>query len=470
MKLQFLGANRQVTGSRYCLEAAGARVLVDCGMFQERDFLSRNWDTCPVPPREIDALLLTHAHIDHSGLIPRLVKGGFRGPIYATAATIDLAEIVLRDSAEIQMEDAVQKRRRHEKEGRREKYAEAVLYTEADVDRTLSRFEKVTYNKPFEVGPGLTAVYRDAGHILGSAMIEVSASQGGRDCRVVFSGDIGQWNRPLLHDPSAITQADYVIMESTYGDRDHTNNGDVATQLADVVNDTVGRGGNVVIPTFAVERAQELMYHLGRLMRQRKIKELPVFLDSPMAVDVMQVFSRHRVFFDEETWNLINVGESPLEFPGLHLVRTVDESKDINRLTGSAVIMATSGMCTGGRIKHHLRHNVTRPESTILFVGYQGQGTLGRQILEHRGDVRIHGQRFPMRARVAQLYGLSAHADRSGLLRWLSYFRRPPRQLFLTHGEEQVALGFAEHLRSALGWSVSVPSYLETAELLGAKE
>ncbi len=467
MKLHFLGANRQVTGSRYCLEVGRTLVMIDCGLFQERAFLDRNWTASPIPPGKIDALLLTHAHVDHCGLIPRLVNQGYGGPIYATAPSVALAEIVLRDAAEIQMEDAAQKRERHEREGRRGPHPEAPLYTETDVDRTLRRFRPVTYNKPLEVAPGVAAIYREAGHILGSAMIEVIVREGAGERRLLFSGDMGQWNKPLMNDPMVCTQADYVVLESTYGDRDHEDRGEVAAQLAQIVNDAVARGGNVVIPTFAVERAQELMFHLGRLQRAKAIPEVPVFLDSPMAVDVMDVFRRYRDYFDPDTWDLITAGEPLFDYRMLRLSRTVAESKAINRIGEPAVIMATSGMCTAGRIKHHLRQNLPRPESTILFVGYQGQGTLGRQILEGSREVRIHGRPSPVRARIAQLYGLSAHADRSALVKWLGFFRQPPRQLFLTHGEETVALAFADHLRRALGWNVSVPEYRQCAELTG---
>jgi metallo-beta-lactamase family protein len=472
MQLQFLGANRQVTGSRYCVTAGKATFLIDCGMFQERAFLSRNWEKCPMPPPQIDALLLTHAHVDHCGLLPKLVRDGFRGHIYATAPTVDLAEIVLRDSAEIQAEDAAQKKLRHAKEGRRPDHPEVPLFTEQDVDRTLRLFRAVSYNKPFELSRGVAATYRDAGHILGSAMIEVMVREANgataaadRETRIVFSGDIGQWNRPLLNDPSVVSEADYIIMESTYGDRDHPDEGDIGLRLAEIINETASRGGKVVIPTFAVERAQELMFYLARLAHAGKTPQLPIFLDSPMAVDAMRVFARHRSYFDADTWNLINAGQAPLEFPGLHLTHSVEESKAINRLAGPAVIMATSGMCTGGRIKHHLRQNLPRPEATILFVGYQSEGTLGRQILRGDREVRIHGRLWPVRAKVAQISGLSAHADRSGLFRWLSHLRRPPRQLFLTHGEESVALRLADDLRKERGWNVSVPEYLEAINL-----
>jgi metallo-beta-lactamase family protein len=467
VKLHFLGANRQVTGSRYCLELGDTQVMVDCGLFQERAFLDRNWAASPIPPGKIDALLLTHAHVDHCGLLPRLVNQGYRGSIYATAPSVALAEIVLRDAAEIQMEDAAQKRERHQKENRRGPHPEAPLYTEADVDRTLHRFRPVTFNKEVDVAPGITAIYRDAGHILGSAMIELIVHTGAGQRRLLFSGDVGQYNKPLMNDPMACTAADYVILESTYGDRDHEDRGEVAVQLAAIVNDTVARGGNVVIPTFAVERAQELMFHLGQLQRAKRIPELPVFLDSPMAVDVMEVFRKYREYFDAATWNLISAGEPLFDYRMMRLSRTVEESKAINRLSEPAVIMATSGMCTAGRIKHHLRQNLSRGESTILFVGYQGKGTLGRQILQGAGEVRIHGRMVPVRARIAQLYGLSAHADRSALLKWLGHFRQPPRQVFLTHGEESVALAFAEHLRGKLGWNVSVPEYGDCVELTG---
>jgi metallo-beta-lactamase family protein len=464
-RLHFLGANRQVTGSRYCLETPAGRVLVDCGLFQEREFQDRNWAASPIPAGEIDAVLLTHVHIDHSGLLPRLVQEGFSGPIYATRPSCDLAEVLLRDAAEIQEEDAAYKRRRHKKEGRRGKHPEIPLYTDNDVSRTLPLFQSVPYNKPTAILDGLEAVFHDAGHILGSAIIEVRIAGPAGSLSVVFSGDIGQHDKPIIRDPTFIRRADYVVMESTYGDRDHEPGGEIETQLADVINAAAARGGNVVIPTFAVERAQELMFYIGRLAHRDRIPDLPVFLDSPMAVDVTDIFLRHPDAFDREAWELIASGEPPLHFPGLRMVRTVEESRAINRHRGPAIIMATSGMCTAGRIKHHLRQNIERPESVILFVGYQGHGTLGRQILERKETVRIHNRQCRVRAEVAQLYGFSGHADRRGLLEWVRAFESPPRQLFLTHGEEDAALSLAKAIRGELGWSVSVPQYREAVEL-----
>jgi metallo-beta-lactamase family protein len=296
-------------------------------------------------------------------------------------------------------------------------------------------------------------------------MVEVRVEDNGKPRRLIFSGDIGQWNKPIVRDPSVFTEADFVVMESTYGDRNHLDRGDIQTQLAEVINRTIGGGGNVVIPTFAVERAQELIYHLSQLLRENRIYEVPVFLDSPMAADVTDVFRQHRDYFDEEAWNIIAAGESPLRFPELSMPRTVEESKGINRLKQPAIIMATSGMCTAGRIKHHLVHNISRPESTVLFVGYQARGTLGRQILDGAEEVRIHGRHWRVKARIEQIHGFSGHADRNGLLRWLGALKSAPRQLILTHGEEEATLSLAEHVRRNMDWPVTVPEYQQTVTL-----
>ncbi|MDX1944697.1 MAG: MBL fold metallo-hydrolase [Pirellulaceae bacterium] len=465
MKLHFLGANRQVTGSRYVLTVAGEQVMIDCGMFQERKFEYRNWDRPALPPSQLEALLLTHAHIDHSGLLPRLVKEGFGGPIHTTAPSAALCEIMLRDSAEIQVEDMSYKAKRHAKEGRVGKFPYEPLYAEEDVERVLPLFRPCGYGEPIQVTKNVTARFFDAGHILGSAMIELDATENGQTRRIVFSGDIGQHGKPIIDDPSYLSKADYIIMESTYGDRNHQQAGDVESQLARVITETAARGGNVVIPTFAVERAQELIYHIGRLSRAGRIPQLPVFLDSPMAVDVTNIFLKFRDYADEETRRMLASNEPPLRFPGLTMVRTAEESKKINTLREPAVIMASSGMCNAGRIKHHLRNNITRPASTILFVGHQGEGTLGRLILDGKKFVRIHGQEFKVQARIAQIYGFSGHADHDGLFTWLNAFQNHPRRIFLTHGEEQVALGLAEEIRVKRKVEVEVPFYQEEVEL-----
>ena len=465
MKLHFLGAARQVTGSRYVLEVAGRRVMIDCGMFQERHFQHRNWDPPPIPPAEIDALLLTHVHIDHCGLLPRLVNQGFRGAIHTTAPSAAMVEIMLRDAAEIQAEDVGYKKRRHTKAGRLSPHAYEPLFTLEDVDRTLPLVRPNGYGHPVEVFPGLTARFFDAGHILGSAMLLVEATENGRMRRIAFSGDIGQWDKPIIRDPTLLSEADYIVMESTYGDRNHARVGDTETQLADVVAATVARGGNIVIPTFAVERAQELIYHFGRLVRSGRIPQMPIFLDSPMAVDVTAIYVRFHDYVDAAMWEMINSNQPPLRFPMLTMTRTADESKRINGVRQPSVIMASSGMCNAGRIKHHLKSNLPRSESTILFVGHQSEGTLGRLILDGRSPVRIHGQEFPVRAKIAQIYGFSGHADHDGLMRWISHFKRPPTKVFLTHGEEEVALKLAGEINQKLGYAAEAPQYQQAVEL-----
>jgi len=465
MKLQFLGANRQVTGSRYLLRACGKNILVDCGLFQERKFQSRNWDQSPIPPSEVDVLLLTHAHLDHCGLIPKFVREGFRGDILATPPTIDLARIVWEDSARIQVEDAAYKERRHKREGRRGPFPNKPLYTPDDAQFAMKQLKLVEYDKEIQLGEGLSVIYRDAGHIIGSAMLEVFAREGGIDQKIVFSGDVGMTERPLLRDPHEIHEADFIVMESTYGDRDHKDIGKEADVLERVVNETIERGGNLIIPTFAIDRAQEILYTFSELAYAKRIPKITVFFDSPMAIKATEIYKRYKHLLDDETHALLKAGEHPFQFPGLHFVRTPAESISINSKGGSSVILAGSGMCTGGRVKHHLRRNIGRPESTILFAGYQAPGTLGRRILQGDPNVRIHGRDYTVRAKLEELNGLSAHADRKGLMNWLSSFKSPPKTLFLTHGEAKAAQSLAEHVRSILGWEVEVPEYDSTADL-----
>jgi metallo-beta-lactamase family protein len=465
MKLHFLGANRQVTGSRYCLEVAGREVMVDCGMFQERQFQPRNWTPSPLPVEGIDALLLTHVHIDHCGLIPKLVKDGFQAPIYATEPSVGLIDIMLRDAAEIQEEDIGYKLKRHQRERRTSPFPYEPLFIVKDVDQTIPLFQAVKYGQPIAVTPHVTARFFDAGHILGSAMIQLDVEENGQRRRIVFSGDIGQENKPIVRDPSYLEDADYIVMESTYGDRNHLRPGDTETQLAAVVNDAVARGGNVIIPTFAVERAQELVYHFGRLVRAGRIPPLPIFLDSPMAVDVTHVYLKFHDYCDEALLKMVKDQHAPYVYENLKYVRSSSDSKQINHVPAPAVIMSSSGMCNAGRIKHHLKNNIEKPEATILFVGHQGVGTLGRQIVDGAKRVRIHGQEFNVRAKIDQIYGFSGHADHDGLMRWIKNFKRPPKQVFLTHGEEPVALKLAGEINQTLGYSVSVPHFLDAVEL-----
>ena len=460
IKLTFLGAARNVTGSRYLLETDGARILIDCGLFQEREFRYRNWEPFSIPPSSISALLLTHAHLDHSGLIPKVCREGFRGNIYCTRATTDIAKIMLLDSAKLQEEDAEFKRRRHAREGRRGPYPEIPLYTIEDAEASLAFFSHtVRYAEPVSIGDRFEVSFHDAGHVLGSSMIQVRVSQGAKERTLLFSGDVGRWHLPILRDPSLFTRADYVIVESTYGDRLHGDQAEIADNLAEIINSTYQAGGNIVIPSFALERAQEVLYYLNQLLISNRIPPLSVFLDSPMAISVTEVFKAHPEAYDWDMTRLLAANKSPFEFPGLRMTKTVDDSKSINRFPGTAIIIAGSGMCTGGRIKHHLVQNISRPESTILFVGYQARGTLGRQIVDGSKDVRILGQYYPVRARIVQLSGFSAHADRDELMKWLSAFKKPPRQLFVTHGEPEVADNFCEYISKKMAWQVSSPEY-----------
>jgi len=464
VKLHFLGANRQVTGSRYCLEVGEERVFIDYGMVQERSFAERNWQPCPIDVSTVSAALLTHAHIDHCGMLPRMVAGGFEGPIYCTRPTAALTDIMLRDSARIQVEDAEQKTKRHRQEGRSDKKPAEALFDEADVINTLPLLESCRYDQPVQVTKNISATFYEAGHILGSAMLEVKASTPEGERILLFSGDIGQYDKPIIRDPTSFAKADYVVMESTYGDRDHREGGDITAQFEEVINRAISRGGNVVIPTFAVERAQELIYYIARLTYEKRIPKVRVFLDSPMAIDVTNVFTKHSDVFDEETSEMIIAGKPPLRFPGLSMSRTAHESREINRYDEPCIIMATSGMCTAGRIKHHLKRNIQRPESVILFVGYQARGTLGRHIRDgKKKKVRILGREYWVNAEIAEIHGFSGHADHAGLLRWVKAIDSP-KQVFLTHGEESVALKFADEL-NLLGIKTTVPEYGDAVTL-----
>jgi len=463
--LTFLGGAGNVTGSSTLLDADGRRVLLDCGMFQERHLRDRNYQPFAIPPRELDAILLTHAHLDHCGLLPKLVKEGFQGPVFATPATAEIARIVLLDAAKLQAEDIAFKKKRHTKEGRRSPYPYEPLYTSEEVETACTHFRPIAYLEDFFPTTNARATFFEGGHILGSSMIRLMASPDRLTRTFLFSGDVGRWNRPLINNPSLFSFADYLQCETTYGNREHASDDDVNEELARLINETRQAGGHIVIPSFAVERTQELLYRISALVRDGRIPIMPVYLDSPMAIAVTEIFRRHPDLLDEATRRRLANGDDPFRFPGLRPTPTSDESKQINESKESAIIIAGSGMCTGGRIKHHLRHNLPRPESLILFVGFQARETLGRLLVDGAREVRLFGEMVPVKARIVRLHGLSAHADRQELLCWLSALRQPPRMLFLVHGEPEASQAFAEFVAERLKWPVYVPSTGETVSL-----
>lgn len=457
-RLTFLGAAENVTGSRHLLETDGTRILVDCGLYQERDLRGRNWDPLPGGADTLDAILLTHAHLDHCGLLPKLVKDGFRGRVYCTQATAEIAQIVLLDSAKLQEEDAVYKRKRHKKEGRSGPFPEEPLYTAEDAKACFELFSPVAFQEPVLLKGCIELTFHNAGHILGSSIIRLRSMCDGKRI-ILFTGDLGRYDKPILRDPVVCKEADYVLVESTYGDRVHDQLEDIKEVLCEAINSTIKAGGNIVIPSFSIERSQELLYYLNELLREKRIPHLMTILDSPMAIHVTEVFKRHPELYDEKMAELMKRNQSPFSFSGLKMSPTTNESKAINTIKGTVIIIAGSGMCTGGRIKHHLAANLARPESTILFVGYQAKGTLGREILDGNKEVRIFGQMFPVKARIVQAHGFSAHADRQELYTWLTHLERPPLGIFVVHGEKESAHNFASFLREKTGWKVVVPSY-----------
>lgn len=465
MKLTFLGAAGTVTGSRFLLETADKTILVDCGLYQEWDLSARNWDRFLFNPSKIDAVLLTHAHLDHCGYLPKLVREGFRGKIYCTAPTAAMAKVSLLDSANVQEADANAKRRRHQKEGRRGPYPEEPLYRTEDVEKVFGHFHHVQIERAFNIGRDVEVAFFDAGHILGAAMIQLDLRCSGQTRRIVFSGDIGRWNRPILKDPHVFDRADYVIMEGTYGDRIHEDDSRCMEQLADVINRTRKQGGHVVIPTFAIGRTQELLYCLNQLLNEKKIPALPVFVDSPMAMEITDIFKGYPQFFDSDAREILKYDLELFDFPSLKFTPKPQESKAINHLKETAVIMAGGGMCTGGRIKHHLALNVERPESTILFVGYQAKGTLGRAILEKPQQVRIFGRQLELKASVEKINGFSAHADQGELIRWVGAFKHAPREVFIVHAEDQAAQALKKELGSRMSTPVTIASYQQEVVL-----
>jgi metallo-beta-lactamase family protein len=456
-KITFLGAARTVTGSKYLIEVEDKRLLVDCGLFEGAKALKqRNWEHLPVEVASIDWVLLTHAHIDHTGYLPRLVRSGFRGPIYANAATRELCELLLPDSAHLQEEDAQFAARK----GYSSHKPPLPLYNVGESQATLAQFLEIPSNDPFTISPQFSVRPHDAGHILGATWLELTITENGKQTVVVFSGDIGRYDQPILRDPESPTHADILLCESTYGDRDHAK-GSVTDALADVINRTAKRGGALVIPAFAVDRTQLLMYYLRELEDQKKIPQLPVYLDSPMAINITDIYIRHRADHGlKEQQNL-----DPLNAQQVHMTRAVEDSKKINDVVSPCIIISASGMITGGRVLHHLARRLPDSRCTVLLVGYQAEGSGGRALLDGARYLRIHGEEIPVRAEVVEIGQLSAHAGRSELLRWLSGFQARPRQTFLVHGEPNALDSFRNAIATQYHWPVTIPDYLQSFDL-----
>ena len=475
MKITFLGATRTVTGSNCLIEACGKKFLVDCGMWQGRKELEEeNFQDFEFNPAEIDFVLLTHAHIDHSGRIPKLYKEGFKNKIYAHKATCDLCSLMLPDSGHIQEMENEWKNRKRVRKGQEPREP---LYTAEEALKCLELFEAVQYDKIIEITPDIHVRFNDAGHMLGSSIIEVWANENGKETKAVFTGDLGNNDIPLLSEPTMIEDADYLIMESTYGSRNHQRNEEKAEMFLDIVSETIDKQGTVVIPSFAVGRTQEILYELNKIKETRndeeflrkyeKLMKVPVYVDSPLAISATEVFRENMDLFDEETQKEMQKGDNPLEFPGLKFTVTADESKALNENPEPCIIISASGMCEVGRIKHHLKHNLWKSNSTILFVGYQAPGTLGNSIVNGAKKVKVFGEEIAVNARVEYLDGYSGHADQDGLMNFIYSFIKKPKQIFLVHGEEQSQEVLEQKIKEDTNLNVLIPDYGDTYELNG---
>ncbi len=454
MKLKFCGAAKIVTGSCYHIESKGKQYLVDCGMFQGRKEITRlNYEKFPFDPRKIDFLFLTHAHIDHSGLIPKLVAQGFKGKILATSATKDLCKIMLEDSAHVQELDIERENRRRLREGLKPRKP---LYTEEDAKNSTQYFRTVKYDKLYKVNENIKVRYRDAGHIVGAAIIEVFVE--GK--KLVFSGDLGQWGNSIVKNPTLIEDADYVFVESTYGDRLHKDKKLGEEELLKYIQETYKKGGKLMIPSFAIERTQELLYAIHKFHKKKLMPNEKVFLDSPLAIKATRIFRKHTEVYNNE----ISKDGDPFNFPGLTFTPKVNDSMQLNNYKEPCVIIAGSGMCTGGRIRHHFKHGIWNPRNTVLFVGYQAEGTLGRYILEGAKRIRMMGIEVLVKAKIAKISSFSAHADYKDLLKWIGGFKEKPKKIFIVHGEERSSSAFKDKLEKR-GYVCDIPNIGDVVKL-----
>jgi len=457
MKLTFHGAAQIVTGSCYQIETEKSNILVDCGMFQGKKEITRmNYEPLKFDPKKISHIILTHAHIDHSGLIPKVVNEGFKGKIVCTHATKDISKYLLEDSGALHEMEEKWKNKRLARQGLPLRNP---LYTKLDATKSMRFFKGVDYGKRIRITDDIEIVFRDAGHILGSAIIEMFVRDGGEDKKIVFSGDLGQWDKPIIKDPEVIEEADYVLIESTYGDRLHEDVDERKELFFNVVMDTYKRNGKLIIPSFAMERTQEIIYYLNEFVERGMMPRIPVFIDSPLAINLTEVFKKHVECLDDETKELINSNDDPFTFPGLKYIRTAEESIKLNDYKGQCIIIAGSGMANGGRIKHHLKHNLWRKESSVLFVGYQAEGTLGRLIKDGAPFVRIFDEDIKVMAKIFSIDGFSAHADQKDLLRWAGHFshRGKPKKFFIVHGEKKAEQALSEKLKKTYKYNCLIP-------------
>lgn len=465
MRIEFLGAAHEVTGSCHYVEVGDKKFLVDCGMEQGADIYENQ--EIPVTASAIDYVFVTHAHIDHSGLLPLLYSHGFRGQIFATEATTELCGIMLKDSAHIQTFEAEWKNRKAKRAGRQEV---TPLYTVEDAVGVMEQFCPIHYHEKYDICPEISVRFVDAGHLLGSSSIEIWLCEGEEKRKIVFSGDVGHGNKPLIKEPEYIHEADYVLIESTYGDREHHAPGDFATALAKIMEQTFRAGGNLVIPAFSVGRTQEILYFIRRIKEEHLMSDMEnfdVYMDSPLAVEATAIFHENvSECFSDEAKQLIAAGKNPIRFPGLKMAVSSDESKMINFDSKPKVIVSASGMCEAGRIRHHLKHNLWRKESTILFVGYQVPGTLGHSLLNGAKEVRLFGETVNVEARIENLPGISGHADKNKLLDWLGAFNQPPKKVFVVHGDDSVCDGFAKNIRDVHGFCAVAPYTGDCYDLL----
>jgi metallo-beta-lactamase family protein len=460
--LQFLGAARTVTGSKHVLSHRGKVVMLDCGMFQGlKQWRKLNWEPFPLVMGYVDAIVLSHAHIDHSGYLPRLYRYGYDGQVYSTPSTHDLCQIMLPDSAHIHEEDA----RYANKQGFSKHSPALPLYTQEDAAGSLELFQTVPYGETHDINRNIQFEFRDAGHILGSALTRFTLTRED-DSRfsVVYSGDIGRYHEHILRDPQPIDEADFLILETTYGDRLH-NSGDTESLLADVINETASRGGMVIIPSFAVGRTQEVLYHIRELQEMQRIPPIPVYMDSPLAIKATRIFCDHLENYPARIYDPKEGDGCPVLCYNLHIASQVSESKAINKVDDAAILISASGMVEAGRILHHLKLRLPDPKNSVVFVGYQAEGTRGRRILEGEKRIKIHGDYYPVRARVEYIDTFSAHGDYEEIFKWLANFRRPPLMTFLVHGEESSMQSMADKVAQRLGWPTTMPEYLAKVEL-----